>query len=235
MAIFLGCLMGLPPTPQTGEIRGQVVDGMGAAIANAGIRVLDAKTRATIARAQSGAEGRFEVRGLTPASYVLAVAAKGFTEKLVDTQTAANSTVQLDVLDCDAPGVNCDIISTGPYSDPHPVVVHRNLTVNRDNTVDLDNGKLAPAGSAAADFRLIVQDSGLFLTPLNGAAIARASRKDDGCAAPREKLPPVRVDGLGAGSAICVRTRTRHCGRIFVTKEIEPGAQQIELYVVTRK
>ncbi len=220
-------------------LRGQVYDTSGAVIARATIRVLDASSRSTVQSVHPDQEGRFEVQGLGAGDYLIAVSSPGFTEKLMRVGAlrpgdVSFQKVQLEVLDCDAPQVNCDIITTGPYTDPHPLVFHGSLTVNRSEAVDLEKGVVPPSGPDAADFNLTTQNGGLYLTPLNKAAIVEPCKTDARRRKTSGKVDSVRMDGLGLGSEICIRTNRGDFSKIFVQQLIEPGSDQIVLQVVTR-
>ena len=219
-------------------IRGRILDPERAVISKATICVLDESSRRVVKTAVSDADGGFAAEGLAPGRYLLAVSAKGFAEKLLDIGPLPKTgslfrTIQLDVLDCDAPHVNCDIFTAGPYTDPHPILMQRDLTVGIADAVDLDKGVLVPFDSRAADLRLSVEGGGLYLLPLNKASFA-ARGKDGGCGKAAGKPQPDRIDGLGPGSEIIMRTNHGRCAKIFVTQEIPPGADQAAFKVVTR-
>jgi len=235
-AAFLNAALLL--TGPSGSVRGQVLDPEGAVIARAAIRVLDADSRRTVQTGASDPDGQFQVGGLAPGRYLLAVAANGFAEKLVSVDLSRNAagaplTIHLDILDCDAPHVNCDIFTTGPYTDPHPVVFARDLTVNAGQAVDLDKGAMVPTQAADADFQLNAQAGALYLVPLNKAALTTSGT--DGSCGKARATQPLRIDGLGPNSEIVLRTHSGKCSRIFVTREIPAGAGQAALHVVTRK
>jgi len=220
-------------------IHGQLSDPSGAVIARATIRILDETSRRTVATTYTDAEGIFAIPGLAPGSYLIAAVAPGFEEKLASVAldapgSAVARSIRLDVLDCDAPHVNCDIFTTGPYTDPHPVILQRNLTLRAPAAVDLESGNLVAPDSATADLRLTMQDGGLYLVPGARASISnRAS--DGGCGKPRVKIPSLRIDGLGPGSEIRLTMNRGRCAKIYLTQEVEPGANQAALHIVTRK
>ena len=221
-----------------GNIHGRVLDSEGAVIAKATIRVLDAKSRATLQTVVSDTDGRFTVDGLGAGTYVLAISYSGFNEKLVEITPPQSGggqslTIRLDVLDCDAPGVNCDIFSTGPYTDPHPVVVQRDLTVSAAQAIDLEKGSTVAVDSSTADARLTVQDHGLYLLPLNKAAFS-LSGNDEGCGKTVKNPQPVRIDGMLPGSEFIIKTRHGRCSKLFLTQEIPAGADQASIHLVTR-
>jgi len=226
------------PAEQTGTISGQILDPMGAVIAKATIGVLDAQSRRTVQIVRSDSDGRFRANGLAAGEYLLAASAPGFREKLLsigELKAGGDTvlTIRLDVLDCDAPGVNCDIFSTGPVTDPHPIVARGPLTVRRGDAVDLEHGIVA-AQPADADVRLAAQAEGLFLVPLNKALIYQECGTEGACGKGHATLESARIDGLGPGSEFCIKTRRRQCSKVFLTKQVDPGADEAAISIVTR-
>jgi hypothetical protein len=218
-------------------IRGQVVDPAGAAIARASVRVLDEVSRNTVNSAVSDQDGRFSIDGLAAGSYVVVVSARGFQEKQVRVQQDQDGisvlpAVRLDLLDCDAPEVNCDVFTTGNYTERHPVLFKRDVTVNANNAVDLQDGQIVPRDSADADIRVDSAGGALFLVPRNQAAFT-TSGTEGSCGKSRSQ-DPLRIDGLGPEVEIVVLTRHKQCSRLFVTGVIPAGAAQVTLHVVTR-
>lgn len=237
----LTALVASPPNQAQsgGTIHGQVLDPMGAVIAKAAVRILDAHTRRTVDTVQSDEDGRFTARNLAAGDYLIAASATGFREKLVPVGTVkagsdTSVTIHLEVLDCDAPGVNCDIITTGPYTDPHPIVSRHDLSVRGGEAVNLDQSTVTTQ-PAAADIRLETQPAGLFLVPANKALIYQECGTEGACGKGRSTLKSVRIDGLGLGSEFCIKTRTGRCSKIYLTKQVDPGADEATVLVVTRK
>jgi Carboxypeptidase regulatory-like domain len=237
-AVFLSAT--LVPTGALGvsSVRGRVADPEGAAVARASIRVLDAESRQTVQISQSNADGEFSIDALPAGNYLLAVSAPGFAEALLAIALPSNAqnlpqSIRLDILDCDAPDVNCDIFTSGPYTDPHPVIATRDLTASAGDAVDLDKGALAPAQSRTGSFRLDQRDSGLYLAPLNRAAFT--ARDSAGGCGKAQATEPLRIDGMGPASEIVMRTPHGHCARIFVTQQIPAGAGRAGFHIVTRE
>jgi hypothetical protein len=221
------------------EIRGKVIDPAGAIISKATIRVLDEKSRKTVLVRQTDGSGLYELQGLAPGRYMIAVSSSGFSEELVDVgvvqgESDVNKTIRLRPLDCDAPHVNCDSFGETPISEPHPVVAHGYLAVSDTETVDLDTEASVPLVSGSADFRLTEKEGGLYLTPLNRARISNVCGAGFGQVAVGNEKSPLRIDGLGPSSAICIRTNHKRYSKIFVTREVQPGDKQISIYIVTR-
>ncbi len=220
-------------------IRGQVYDTSGAVIVRATIRVLDESSRNTVLSTHPDQDGRFEAPGLGAGNYLIAVSSPGFTEKLIRIgmlrfNDDSFQKVQLEVLDCDAPHVNCDIISSGPYTDPHPIVFHGSLIIHRSDAVDLEKGVVVPSVAGATDFNVSVQNGGLYFTLLNKATIVESCKAAARRGKTVNKVESVRIDGLGPGTEICMRTNHGDFAKLFVEQLIEPGSEQIALQVVTR-
>ena len=77
-------------------------------------------------------------------------------------------------------------------------------------------------------------DQRVYLEPLNGAQAAEANSADD-CQNPKFGDRAVRVDGLGRGSDVCLRTNQGRRSHVFFTEEVEPDSKGISIYYVTRK
>lgn len=220
-------------------IRGVVTDDVGAVIAHAHVRVLDADTRATLQSTTTDSGGRFELSGLASDTYLLSASANGFgtamepAGKLIG-GTVTTHNIRLQPLDCDAPGVNCDIFTTGPYVDPHPVFLTHDLTLDAGSAVDLDKGTPLPLDAAAADLQLIARQSGLYFIPVNKATFA-TPRPEGSCRVRKPTLAELRIDGFDAITEIVVRTRRGSCARLYTTRTIEPGSHQVALHLVTRR
>jgi hypothetical protein len=72
------------------------------------------------------------------------------------------------------------------------------------------------------------------LKPLNGARISQLGEADSNCGHARYQREAVRIDGLGPGSDLCVRTNGGARSQIFITGEVQPGSEELRLYFVTR-
>lgn len=236
-AVFLNSALLASNVPSSAAIHGQVLDPNGAVIARATIRVLDADSRQAVQTVTSDSSGQFAVDGLAPGRYQLAVFATGFVEELLGVDLTQKEpdpplTIHLEILDCDAPHVNCDIFTTGPYTEPHPILLQRDLTVNAADGVNLDTGTIVPERAANADLHLISAAGALYLAGLNGAALTTRG-SEGGCGKVRV-IAPLRIDGFGPNSEIVMRTHSGNCSRIFVTREIPAGANRADFHVVTR-
>jgi hypothetical protein len=237
-AVLFSLALQFSTSPFGAEIRGQILDPEGAVVAHATIRVLDEASRKTVQSTQSSADGTFTVRRFAHGNYLLAISAPGFAEKLIRAEQVHEipstfHTIHLDILDCDAPHVNCDIFTSGPYTDPHPVILNRDMTVAAGNAVNLEKGSLVLRNSPVADLRLEADSGGLYLAPLNGAAFTTPG-SEGSCGKSRDKQP-LRIDGMGPESEIVMRTARGQCSRIFITREIPAGADRATFQIVTRR
>ena len=219
-------------------LRGEVIDSEGAVVGGATIRLLAEDTRLTLRRCQAGQDGNFECAAIPKGRYMIATSAPGFRERLLPLGSVSPEVervqIRLDLLGCDAPGVNCDIFTSGPYSEPHPVRAKGYLHLRPSHAVDLDRGDLKR--NSAADIRLEIRDgTRLYLTPLNGARMAQIGAADSNCDRGRYERQPVWIDGLGTGSDICVVTNGRGRSHLFIIGDVSTTAHEVELYYVTRR
>jgi len=227
------------PDQTGGVIRGQVTDVLGAVIPRATVRVLDVKTRQTIQTPRLDPDARFEVPGLAPGDCLLAISAPGFAEKLLVAAPPGNAssrflTIRLKPMDCDAPGVNCDVFTDQPVAyDPQPVFTG-DRTFRLSDSLDLEKGLVSPSKPGAGDLILSAHAGGLYLVPLNKASISSHCTEKPLLTTISGNRPSIRVDGLGKNSEICVRANHGSHAKIFLTREVQPGADQISIHIVTR-
>jgi Carboxypeptidase regulatory-like domain len=80
--IFLSTILAFAVPPAWGQssagIRGQVLDPSGGAVSGATVLVTNTTTGATVRRATTGADGKFEIKGLAPLQYLVTVVKPGF-------------------------------------------------------------------------------------------------------------------------------------------------------------
>jgi 5-hydroxyisourate hydrolase-like protein (transthyretin family) len=222
------------------QIRGEVVDQTGAQIPGTTIRVLDPKSRKTIKTARTDTRGRFDLAELNPGQYTIVFWAKEFVPEMVEVDTAkAGSeifrTVKLKAMNCDAPRMNCDTFSQVPISDPHPIVAEGTLTVSNSDAVDLDKRAIVPSTSISASFRLAEDGGALYLIPLNRAKLFNICAALQGSGQKRREILSLRVDGIGQNSEICMKSTHGRSSKLFLTGDVQPGDEQIAIYVVTRE
>ena len=251
LLLFTICL---PPgvADTGGRIQGMVVDPGFASIANAMIRMMPGASGTTKYRILSDGDGRFHWNSLEPGSYRIAVSAKGFRERFINNVVIREDT-QLDLgqillllAGCEAPGIICDSFSDEPVL---PKLLSRGyLHVSPGCAVDVDEGKLVcavvragppasrPLKDRVSDFWLHADGlDGVYLESRNGAWLSEPDSAGVDCAGALFDKHNVRVDGLGSGSDLCVRTNRGHVSHIFFTGEVEPGINGTTIYYSTSK
>jgi hypothetical protein len=223
------------------QIQGLVTDSEGAKISRTTIRVLDGKSRKTVRTTQTDGAGRFDLRDLSPGRYAIAFSSSGFSPELIEvdtTQSGADAfrTIRLNGRDCDAPNENCDAIPLEEQApDPHPIITQGAITVGTSEGVNLDKRTSVSPTSRTADFRLAEQEGGLYLTPLNKATRLNVCGTEFNHKRAKEETSPLRLDGLGEDTEICMKTTRGRFSKIYLTRDVQPGDQQIMIYVVTRE
>jgi hypothetical protein len=222
------------------QIRGEVVDLTGAIIPKTTIRVLHTKSRKTLETAQTDATGSFDLRDLSPGQFTIVFSRGGFVPEMIDVHSAQAGSeifrkIRLRAEDCDAPKVNCDSFSQVPISDPHPIVAEGDLTVGSSEAVDLDMRALVPLTASAANFRLNEDGGGLYLASLNRAKLLNVCVVLPGDSRKQREIPSIRVDGLSKNSEICMKTIRGRFSKLFFTRDVQPGDNQITVHVVTRE
>lgn len=232
-------------TVRGGRVRGLVVDVAGGGVARAFIRVLDPDSNTIVARTMAGDGGAFQTGTLDPGSYTVRAWAGGFRAGVIRGVVVRNGEItdlgkiQLGLAGCDAPGVNCDDFGIGPRSKP---VVSGYLEVKLECRVDLGKGTIHcpdsdtnPSYGRTADFQLTKDQAGIYLSPINGAASSAPNSSRVDCSDAKFSESRVRLDGLGPGYDICVRTHDRRFSHVFLEDDVEPGSSEIRLYFVTPK
>lgn len=221
------------------QFRGEVVDAAGAPISKTTIRVLDGQSRKEIESMRTDGAARFDLHALAPGRYLISFSSSGFAPELVEVDTTKPGadvfrTVRMRTLDCDAPNMNCDCFSQCPVSEPHPVIAQTSLEVGLEDAVNLDKAALVPLTSPDAGLSILEKDGGLFLSSLNGAVLLNQCKAPYGRGRQKAEAPPLRVDGLDEDTEVCMKTRRGRFSKIYLTKEVKSGDQQVPVYLVTR-
>jgi hypothetical protein len=221
------------------QIGGEVVDPSGVTLSRTTIRVLEAGSRKEVQRLRTGGDGRFEFHDLAPGRYLLSLSSSGFSPELVDVDTTKPGadvfrTLRMRTLDCDAPNVNCDCFSQCPVSEPHPVVAEASLKIGLEDAIDLDKAALVPLASPDSGLSLFEKDGGLYLNSIKGAVLLNQCKAPYGRGRQKAEAPPLRVDGLDKDTEVCMKTRRGRFSKIYLTKEVKSGDQQVLVYLVTR-
>ena len=195
-ALFIGSLIFSTHAfaDEVGHVRGQVVDSESATISRACIRVILQTSGVSRYRSQSEMDGSFRLDRVEPGTYTVAVSATGFREKLIDSVVVQPGgevdvgKVYLAVTSCDAPGVFCDSMSTGPGpTEPiaDTVFSRGEIKVPLGCTADIDRGEVictvvldgppapSPMTDRTSDFWLNLRsERHVYLEPRNGARLA---------------------------------------------------------------
>lgn len=192
--------------------------------------------------------GKFKIAMLSSGSYTIKVRSQGFRSRALvgvvvrEDETVTLPDVQLDFAGCDAPGVNCDIFSSNPKDFPPKPMSTGYLKANLDCEVDLRKSQVyCPAAASipnrtrAMDFKIVREGARIFLTPLNGATVSAPNSSRTDCSDAKFGDVKIRVDGLGPGYDICVRTHEGHPSHIFLVNDVGPTSSEISFWHVTRK
>ncbi len=218
---------------RVGHVRGVVVDATGGGLRWAFVRVLQPASKSLIARVPADPNGVFQTGALQPGSYVLVAWAQGFGVRRLSPvvvragETTDVGTMQLDLASCDAPGMMCDDFGMGP---PDPFLARGYLELKLDCGVELRNNKCYCPDSSGAmrqdralDLRLTKDETGVYLNAVNGATLS-ASRESR-----------FRLDGLGPGDEIWVRTHEGLRSHVFFVDDVERGSPSVRFWHVTRQ
>jgi len=216
-----------------GQIRGVLTDAVGAELPGGYIRVFQAPSNSLVTRVRAEPDGRFQVE-LEAGSYILVAWVQGFSTRrskvvIANGQMRDLGKVQLDIGSCDAPGVMCDGI--GPSD---PALSHGYVELKMDCGVNLRNSRVscpdAPRSEKgmAVDLRATREEGGTCFTSVNGATLWRSNQRQG-------SEPKIRIDGLGPGDDIWVRTGEGLQSHIFFVDDVEPTSQSIRVWHVTRK
>jgi hypothetical protein len=144
------------PQGATGGLRGQVTDPSGAAVAGAKVIVTPATGKALTV--DTGRDGSYEVKNLTPGKYAVDVIAKGFAPfEVLDFEISAGAAQKLDVkLDLAAQEEKVVVEGVTPTVDVSPesnvgaiVMTEKDLEALSDDPDDLQNDLTALAGPSA--------------------------------------------------------------------------------------
>ncbi len=215
------------PGEPTGWIQGRVVDPTNAPLVGF-LRVLQPDSRVLVLR-QRAQGPEFKSNALRPGSYVLKVWAAGFRQHVPLAVTVQPGkvmdvgTIQMEVAGCDAPGVICDTVVP-----TRPPLAYGHLSLKLDCGLDLDKGKVSCPAASRADLLCAKDETGVYLSPANGAAAA------PDCRVPKYEPTRIRIDGFGPGDDLCVRTSSRHLAHLFFEDDVQRDSLEVRLYYVTK-
>jgi len=237
---FLAAVMVAGSALANGIVRGVVMDPNSVVIPRSEVRLLPEGSGTTKYRVETGDNGEFIVENVSPGAYVVRAHHVGFMEgavtaTVIDGEIADAGRVPLRLAPCDAPGVNCFYISASS-DPPPPPSASGSVALRMDCGVDLDLPTMScPDNANRVDSRADLQahaggGGAIYLTAINGARISDCATKSD-------INQPIRVDGLGPGNDWCVETNAKHPSHVFIGAwwVVEPGAEEVRLWIVTRK
>lgn len=239
---LLLCALLANAADDTAKVSGRVVDDTGAPLPGSFIRLIPKDTSMTAYKIKAGQENALFGGEVAPGIYSVAAWTEGFRERLVKDiailpgKTTDLGTISLDMGGCDAPGVSC----TG---DPVMGRVHSSnfVTLRQSCGYDFDASKLTcpePGKKMGkgprhdVDVWFVNQSNGVFLMPGDGASIS-SLQPGGGCTDAKYGAEPVRVDGLGPGNDVCIRTSDKHVSHIFINEDVTPQSL-LKLWHVTR-
>jgi hypothetical protein len=201
----------------TWKIRGVAVDSVGAAVGGASVQLLDANFK-LVAHVTADVAGKFSIETVDSGNFVLKVWLQGFRSRRLpvatDTEITDVGKIHLDVADCDAPGVICDWFGETPPHDPVAsrgyLQVQTGCMLTFARSKGLCPGDPTGTRESEADVRITVDENGVYLTAMNGAALSKPNLPRGDCHGANPRETKVRIDGLGPGDDICLHTHDRH-------------------------
>jgi hypothetical protein len=224
-----------------GQIRGLVTDQSGAAIPNAAVRLIPPDYTPVHYRGKAGPDGVFRIDGVSPGRYSLRAGLLPFRENSANGitvragETTDVGTIMLGLLGCDAPNIICDYITPNGEPTPPVNVQQGHLNLRDSCGADFDRGEVS-CPETAARFRLNTdvwlthgKDGAVYLTPANGALVTPPNQ----CSSKYDKNP-IRIDTLGPGSDLCVRTSEGHTAHVMIVDEVDADTVLKLYYVTTR-
>jgi hypothetical protein len=238
---FLAAMIVAGPALAGGIVQGIVVDqsfGGGASLPHTVVRLLPEGSSTTRYRAEAGRDGEFRIENVTLGTYTLRAYRPGFREEamtvtVVEGEIADAGRVVLRLAGCDSPGTICDNFGIGPPSPPD--VARGDVVLRLGCGVDLDKAAATcPDSASRSDNRVDLRfeagkEGAIYLTPINGAIVTSCEGKS-------RSDQPIRIDGLGPGNDWCVQTNAKHYSHVFIeVRVVEPGADEVILWVVTRQ
>jgi Carboxypeptidase regulatory-like domain len=185
-------------------------------------------------KTKASADGRFHLEQVEPGTYMVRAWKQGFRANPMREITLAEGEerdlgeIRLELSGCDAPGVICDYVGAEP---PDTSITSAHISLRAGGRYELDKTSVKPG---KPDIELRADGPALFIAGINGAVLTRPNGGDIACRGEYSQ-EPVRIDGLGAGYDICVRTSEGRYSRIFLTHDIEPGSREAAIWFVTRR
>jgi hypothetical protein len=228
-------------TATSGQVRGVVIDASGGGLRGALVRLVQ-DSSVLGAQARADQDGVFNAVDLKPGTYTLIAWLQGFRARragvvIRDGEITDIGRLRLELAGCDAPGVMCDNFGLGARD---RIKASGYLNVKLDCAADLDAGKTwcadgtRDAGGRTTDVGITKNETGVYLSPLNGATVSTPNPPRVDCGDANLGNADVRIDGLGPGDDLCVRTHDGRLSHVFLVDDVERTSLQISLYHVTR-
>ena len=236
------CLASQVAAAAGGQVRGTVVDPGEYPLPGASVRLLRPDSNLLAARGTADQNGTFHAT-VAPGAYTLVARMQGFRARRVtsievrDGETTDVGKLVLGSAGCDAPGVMCDNFGLGP---PDRVKASGHLDLNFACAADLGAGMtycpedLKVAARRTTDLRITRGESGVYLNAINGATVSTPNPPRTDCRDSSPGKADVRIDGLGPGDDICVRTHDGRLSHLFLVDDVEKDSLVIRLFHVTR-
>ena len=212
------------------------MDASWASIGGAIISVYPKDSPTPVLRDSAHRDGAFCVNDLDPGTYTIKVWQKGFqTNRVHDvvvrrSATADVGSIQLRVIGCDPHQMLCCLQVYTPEVAAKPVVITQtDLSLPQDCGANLSNGTVQCRSKPAngADIFFAVAHGALLLRPVNG------SQMDPACQGVYSDQP-LRLETLGTGDDVCVKTREGHASHIFFEgDDIVPDTTELKLWIET--
>ncbi len=219
---------------QGGQIRGVVIDASGGPLHGGVMKVPASGSYTVLGRASADKKGAFLFPALPDGTYTVRLSRSGFQPRVIERVTVREGgtadlgPVQLAFAGCDAPGVTCDTFDGTPVHNRRT----GHLELGLSCAADLDKGATRCGLDAHrdADFRLETDQTGAYLSPAPGAAIAAPDSAGTDCSDARFGAAKVRIDSFGVGDQICVRTNRGRTARVFLENEVVPDSSTIRFW-----
>jgi hypothetical protein len=245
MSVFCSlalCLASQVAAAVGGQIRGAVVDPGEYPLPGAYVKLLRQDSNVLAARGTADHTGTFHTT-VAPGAYTLIAGMQGFRARrfanieVRDGKTTDVGKLFLGFAGCDAPGVLCDNFGLGS---PDRVKASGYLYLNFACAADLGAGKTyCPEDSRAAarrttHLRITKDENGVYLNPINGATVSTPNPPRADCRDSSPGKAGVRIDGLGPGDDICIRTHDGGLSHLFLVDDVEKDSLVIRFFHVTR-
>jgi hypothetical protein len=219
-------------------ISGMVIDITGASVANAEIKVLTSDSHSTIANARSDKAGKFEAGPLQSGSYTVTARAPGFRLRVWNGVAIREGEIrnlgklQLDIADCDAPGVMCDTFTAEPVFPG--LILQSELSMKLNCGADLVKGHSSCPGDDRADFKVVKDGSAVYLLPAEKIILYVPHSPFSGCknAAGDAKI---RIDGYGPGLDFCVVRHDRRVSHAYLSSEVDANTTEVRIWFTTTR